>query len=201
MNFRIEVRYDHGPVVAVFGPIPVDAMSATVDIAEAISGGDAIFIDGTLSNQWGATAVMGTAEALQAWRDARADAAPVTAWPALTRWVHGGEHGMSAMTIYRHLRADAMPVVAYSDGRDTHPWDPDDLRRCMLLVEAADADGLGWSARIGEMAKVSQVWAGLSAQWVELVATLRDEIGGAREWRAPRTYAAMRAIIDGEGDE
>lgn len=105
-------------------------------------------------------------------------------------WLASGERGASSNTIVQHLTG----LDALGGWRGSHPWDPDDLRRCIKLLEACPI----LAERFDDMRDVSPEWAGLVAAWSELVATFDSEVPGWRDRRsgsAPKTYARMRQII------
>lgn len=107
-------------------------------------------------------------------------------------WMHLGEHGVSSETIVEHIYG--VPLT----GRfgKSHPHDPSDLRRCLLLLQASPET----RERLPAMATCSPTWKRLTEHWGELEALFIEESGGSlhREfgWSAPKTYAAMRAAID-----
>lgn len=103
-------------------------------------------------------------------------------------WVNHGERGSSSNAIAHHLGGSTMGL---SDrDKKAHPWDADDLRRCVLLTDAVPE----FEARIGEMATVSPRWARFAVAWPTLVAKLREEMAvGAT---APQTYALIRSVIE-----
>lgn len=108
-------------------------------------------------------------------------------------WLRSGERGISSETIVDHL----FGVGVLCRGRGSHPHDPDDLRRCMLMLEACPSVRV----RFDEMRRASRVWARLVDAWPRLTDSLRREMarddGYARE-----TYATMREVIEcghGEG--
>ena len=77
-----------------------------------------------------------------------------------------------------------------------HPYDPDDLGRCLRLI-----DRYPWTERgIARLAGVDPHWAALQTAWADLRASMERECG---VWlnkgvaMAPVTYAAMCAILDG----
>lgn len=76
-------------------------------------------------------------------------------------------------------------------GGTDHPHDPADLKRC---ADYCDETGVSTKALTKRMAKVSPQWAALVKHWDVLVITMRAEFPSGR---APITYAAMRALIDG----
>lgn len=76
----------------------------------------------------------------------------------------------------------------------SHPLDPADLRRCLLLLKASPETRM----RLSDMAVVSPEWRGLLAHWDELERTFIEEAGSleAPDWSAQRTYDAMQAILE-----
>src|SRR5690348_9121224 len=46
-------------------------------------------------------------------------------------WVRNGEHGTSSKTMFKYLSGSNMMHIE----RDSHPIDPDDFRRCYLLLK------------------------------------------------------------------
>lgn len=107
--------------------------------------------------------------------------------PAAREWLAVGQHGVSSETIFSHMTG--LPFSRYS-----HPHDPDDLRRCRLLLEWVPE----FQSRLGEMSAVSPIWAALVAHWGELCDLMDKE---APQWReckgeAPETLRRMRALIE-----
>jgi hypothetical protein len=114
---------------------------------------------------------------------------------AFISWLAHGERGMSSECIAEVMTGMAVgnPLV-----RDfsRHPYDPDDLRRCLLLLDIVPQ----WKVRIHEMAAVSPQWAALAARWGELEAAFIEEAPpNWREprvhWNAPRTYELMQEVM------
>lgn len=108
----------------------------------------------------------------------------------LQRWLAIGERGSSSDAIVAHLRG------AHTDDPKAYPHDPDDLHRCLMLLQ--DVPEL--VADFSRMAEVSPVWAALVARWPELVSMLEEEAGAdwraKSTWAAPRLFALMRQIIE-----
>jgi hypothetical protein len=108
---------------------------------------------------------------------------------AALRWVAGDHVGLSSMAIFSHMTG-VRPRRGWA-----HPWDPDDLSRCLRLLRAVPA----WRARIPEMARRSKTWKALSARWDEIERCMENEVGWnwSKGKKAPLTYALMKEIIDG----
>jgi hypothetical protein len=103
-------------------------------------------------------------------------------------WVVGEDTGISSKAIWAKMMGTRR--------RDScHPWDPDDLGRCLRLLEAVPE----WKPRLSEMADVSPIWAALVARWDEIAQSMADEVGidWSKSQSASRTYNMMRTIIDG----
>lgn len=74
----------------------------------------------------------------------------------------------------------------------SHPYDPDDLNRCLLLLEAVpEIRGC-----MSKVAGISDTWAKLVERWDELEQSFLDEVGldWAKARSAPNTYRLMKAI-------
>jgi hypothetical protein len=105
------------------------------------------------------------------------------------QWLANGERGLSSETIFATITG--MKVGDYPD--KSHPYDPGDLRRCRLLLDACPEI----AERLSLMALVSSAWAALTPRWQELCAVMDEE---TPNWRtpsrfdtAPRPYDARRA--------
>ena len=108
---------------------------------------------------------------------------------ALIRWLTNGERGESSNTIVTHLTGiDALG----SRQRRNHPHDPDDLRRCRLLLEAMPE----LEANFANMATCSKVWNELRAHWDELCNLMDKEAPRWREGQgsAIATYRRMKEL-------
>ncbi len=91
---------------------------------------------------------------------------------ALNHWLGNGERGTSSESIVQHLTG----ILVARRWGICAPCDPDDLRRCRLLLEAVPE----LAPRFGEMASASGVWAELVEIWDDLCATMDRE---APAWR------------------
>lgn len=106
---------------------------------------------------------------------------------AAMEWQRRGEKGISSNAIFETMTG--FPVTG-SWGRG-YPSDPDDLRRCRLLLDAVPE----FAARLGEMATVGPEWAELVAIWPRLCATMDAELA-KHPARCPETYRLMKAAIE-----
>lgn len=75
-------------------------------------------------------------------------------------WLTHGEQGTSSKTIYSHLSGDKiLAPMHYS-----HPYDPDDFKRCYLLLKAIPE----WREEFHKMSILSPVWKNLVDNWDKL---------------------------------
>lgn len=93
-------------------------------------------------------------------------------------WLRNGERGASSNAMCK--RMFGIPQDAGTD----HPHDPDDLRRCLLFLDAAKAHD-----KVPLMADVSIAWDELVKLWDQLMAVFRTEMQAGKS--APKTYALM----------
>lgn len=102
----------------------------------------------------------------------------------ILEWFGTGRVGASS-------RAMALCIAGAKGGKD-HPYDPDDLNRCLLFLEAVPEA----REHLGKLRKLSPTWAKLVDRWDEVEASFLDEVG--RDWckarSAPKTYDLMKAV-------
>lgn len=101
-------------------------------------------------------------------------------------WVVRDDTGLSSKQLWAVM-------MGVPPGRSYYPSDPDDLGRCLRLLDAVPE----WKPRIREMAGQSAEWDALTARWGDLEASFLTECGSLRPGygaRAPRTYALMKQI-------
>lgn len=103
--------------------------------------------------------------------------------PKAAMWLRIGERGLSSNAMCK--RIFGVP----DDGGIEHPHDPDDLRRCLAFLEAADAHD-----KVALMQDVSPKWAALVGQWGELVEMFRKE--SAKGKSAPKTHELMKEVLE-----
>lgn len=114
--------------------------------------------------------------------------------PGLIQWLANGERGVSSNSIVQHLTG-----LETLRGWDLDiPHDPDDLDRCLQLLEAVPL----LRVMLPKMATASPRWAALIQRWDEIEASHLDEVGlrWTKAKRAPKTYALMRSVIDKAND-
>ena len=104
-------------------------------------------------------------------------------------WLATGRVGASSKTMA--LCAVDLPQDRWGVN---YPLDPDDLNRCLLLLDAVPEI----RDHMGKIADLSPTWKRLVAQWDEIEKSFLDEVGF--NWcngkRAERTYRLMQSIIE-----
>lgn len=124
-------------------------------------------------------------------RQARAAPANASLSDAAVRWLASGERGNSSETMFTHLTG----VDANRGSKNSHPYDPSDLRRCMLLLdEVPELRG-----EFYRMATVSPAWSGLVRNWTEITASMLLECGDIKNPKrgaaTTNTYALIKRAI------
>ena len=102
----------------------------------------------------------------------------------ILNWFGTGEVGSSS-------KAMALAVTGNrNDG--SHPYDPGDLNRCLLLLEAVPE----MREHMDKIASMSKTWGKLVARWDEVEQCFLDEVGlnWTKARSAPKTYELMKAI-------
>lgn len=191
-TYRVERR---AGCLLVYGAIPISDMASLLKNA-----GRGAVMDADLARLAGATLACGLArdvDALKAslYPTVAADAKARYSYldPVAAEWLATGEHGMSSATIFYRLTGVRPNILRDDDDPVSHPFDPDDLRRCRLLLEQAPS----LQARLGEMRVASPIWAALVDAWDDLCATMDAE---CPQWRGGRgiareTYSKMAALL------
>ena len=77
-------------------------------------------------------------------------------------------------------------------GDKSHPYDPDDLNRCLLLLEAVPEI----RDCMDKVAEISGTWAKLVTRWDEVEKCFLDEVGlnWCKANSASKTYELMKQI-------
>ena len=99
------------------------------------------------------------------------------------RWLLDGEVGSSSMTIWHVMTGEPMR----RGWPPRPPLDPDDLRRCLLLLDRFPA----WRERLPEVASIYPEWTRLVADWDALEKCLRAELART-PWSSAETYRRMK---------
>jgi len=106
----------------------------------------------------------------------------------VVQWLATGHVGSSSKCMAMWL-AFGVRAETYA------PADPDDLDRCLKLLDKAP----GLRPLIPKMAGVSKDWDALVSRWDEVEASHLAEVGlgWTKARSAPKTYNLMRKIMDG----
>lgn len=102
----------------------------------------------------------------------------------ILKWFGTGRVGSSSKAMA--MAAAGMPHDRY------HPHDPDDLNRCLLLLDAVPEI----RNHMDRVAALSETWEKLVARWDEVEQCFINEVGlnWSKGERASRTYELMKAI-------
>jgi hypothetical protein len=102
-----------------------------------------------------------------------------------SNWIVNGEVGLSSQAIWAHM------MGIEDKGHFSHPHDPDDLNRCLLLLDLIPE----WRPRMPEMAVRGPYWEALTACWQEIESSFLAEVGlgWSKGKKAPETYALMNS--------
>lgn len=108
-----------------------------------------------------------------------------------SEWLATGKRGLSSEAMFSHLLG--VQLWDCERNRTAYPHDPDDMRRCRLLIEAVPEV----ERRFKQMADLSPKWAALVAAWDEICEMMDAE---SPEWSqgrgsAPGTYAKMKRVL------
>ncbi len=106
-------------------------------------------------------------------------------------WLTHGERGVSSQVIFSQLTG--LNITRDHGPYPDHPADPDDLGRCIRLLDFVPE----FKPRFGEMSARSAVWARLVESWDELTALLEMEVPGWKDGRhgaTPATYKRMKDL-------
>jgi hypothetical protein len=106
-------------------------------------------------------------------------------------WALGWDTGTSSMTILLVLGSsdEARRLVQQKTDRREPPQDPDDLGRCIRLLDRFPA----WRDRLATVASCLPAWAPYVIAWADLERLYREECP-EHTGSAPKTYAAMQKL-------
>lgn len=190
-NYRIEER---DGCILIFGATPID-----IFLQQSQRLPEGAVMDTNLARMAGANIVMGLPADTEALRKELADGvlnqvratyAGAGLSDGLIRWLAIGERGSSSNAIVQRLAG--IPAVADDADQAAHPCDPDDLRRCRLLLEQCPE----LHGEFPRMVSVSDAWKRLVMEWDTLCALMDAEAPDWREkgGRAAGTYNRMKAL-------
>lgn len=102
-------------------------------------------------------------------------------------WFGRGEVGASS-------KAMALAAVGVPDAERDHPYDPDDFRRCLLLLDHVPEIRDEFDA----IAAMSPTWSALVERWDELEKLFYEEAGSLYPLpgkTAPKLYEQIKEIL------
>lgn len=105
-------------------------------------------------------------------------------------WLANGRRGISSNTIFTHITG----VDAMQRSSKSHPYDPDDFDRCLLLLDAVPE----FREQLHKMKSCSKKWAALVDNWTAIEVSHLSEVGlgWTKARSAPETYKLMKSILD-----
>ena len=109
----------------------------------------------------------------------------------ILNWLLTGKVGVSSRAM-----ACAVAGIAQRDWAGmNHPHDPDDLSRCLLLMQEVPEI----RDHMDKVAAISNKWSRLVACWSQIERVFLDEVGlnWCKGAGAPLTYKLMRMVING----
>lgn len=100
-------------------------------------------------------------------------------------WLMNGEHGMSSETMFYHLSGRRI-------GRhETTPSDPDDFKRCYLLLKAIPQ----WKSELHKLKSVSKTWSNLVDNWDKLTEMYEQNVReGWKNYKEIGMYEFMKSL-------
>jgi hypothetical protein len=99
----------------------------------------------------------------------------------ITEWFCTGEVGSSSKAM--------AACIGGAEAGTSHPLDPDDLRRCVLFLQAVPEA----RQHMPKVRGLSVKWAKLVDNWDELEKTLLAEMAGGND--APKTWELMEKVL------
>jgi hypothetical protein len=97
-------------------------------------------------------------------------------------WLKMGERGISSETMFEVLGNTNLDVRYRS-----HPLDPDDFRRCYLLLETIPE----WKADLKKLRELSPIWSNLVDNWDSLTEMIKEQI---QTGKANKMYEFMKSL-------
>lgn len=118
-------------------------------------------------------------------------------------WMNYGEHGTSSKTIWNVMMEDFTRGVMIAPGtldkvtmdacEYSHPYDPDDFRRCYVLLNTIPE----WKGKLDKMRNVSEVWNRLVDNWDKLTIMLEEAMKLEEDGKnSDKMMKFMDVIID-----
>ena len=99
----------------------------------------------------------------------------------IAKWLIEGETGLSSKSM-------ASVALGYEGKELNYPHDPSDFRRCYLFLMECIKDH---KALLDKMALLSEKWASIRDNWLELLDLYTEEHG---QKTAPKLYKKMKEL-------
>lgn len=96
-------------------------------------------------------------------------------------WLTKGERGISSEVMFETISGHNL------GGRKSPPSDPDDFKRCYLLLETIPE----WKTKLNELRKISPTWNNLVDNWDKLTELLEEQL---RTHKANGMYEFMKKL-------
>lgn len=181
-----------GGCVLIKGAVPASAFSAFAKMVPKKS-----VLSSDVARLLGVTFAMGLSADLDKLREAaipqallRERANNPGLSDAAVKWLATGERGLSSDVMFEVLTGEPRGLQS-----SAHPHDPDDFRRCRLLLEQVP------ELQLDDMKQVSPQWANLVAVWPQICAAMDQELG--LNWQNPKpgakamaTYGLIKIAIE-----
>ena len=196
---RIAYTIEHrGQCILITGEVPMSAFGTLTMLAPKNA-----VMDPDAARMLGVTFAMGPADELASLKAARAEAElhfAETMFPQLSvgaqKWLATGERGASSEALFSRLTG-VNSTRGHRDGvaKTNHPYNPEDFRRCRLMLEACPE----LAAKLNDAAGMSPEWKDLIYLWSDICATMDDEVPDWRDpWHhgyAPNTHSIIKRAI------
>jgi hypothetical protein len=98
-------------------------------------------------------------------------------------WLLNGEQGVSSKTMMKYLGFGGQ----WDINSERHPSDPDDFRRCYLLLKAVPQ----FKSKLHVMSSVSETWKNLVDHWDKLTEMLEEQM---QTKKANGMYEFMKSL-------
>lgn len=86
-------------------------------------------------------------------------------------WIAVGERGLSSCAIFEHMTGLRLHEPTWGGIEHNYPHDPDDVRRCRLLLDAVPE----FRARFHEMMAHGPRWTALVVNWLRICDLIDEE--------------------------
>lgn len=111
-------------------------------------------------------------------------------------WIMHGELGVSSTSIVERMENMPIGTILPHMQKRTHPYDPDDFRRCQVLLDAVPS----YQERLPELLSVGPEWHTVVVHWNDIDRLIEEEVPGYRKTpkkkgKARKAYAYMQELF------